>query len=300
MDFTNLIADENHWLNKHFTSGRAGRKIEYTVIHYAAGNLSLKGYYNVWQTRQASAQYAVDQNGRIGQYVKDANTAWTNGNFDANCKSITIEHSNIGNEFSEMTIEYGARLVAAIHKAYGLGLPQWMVNVFPHNHFAATSCPGPLSTGTEYNRRFMLRAQAWYLDGADNNGDTAVLYPAAPKSLSDGLWGSGTTRRLQEVVGAPYVDGIISRQNAGFRANIPGCTTGWEFTPGGRVPGSQTISHVQERLGVNADGLIGPNTVNALIRRYKSESGATVEDARLDAPSRTIKAMQERLSDGRF
>ncbi len=52
--------------------------------------------------------------------------------------------------------------MAAICKAYGLGRPEWRVNVFPHRDFQATSCPGPLREGTSYHNRYMARAQQWY------------------------------------------------------------------------------------------------------------------------------------------
>lgn len=300
MDFVNLKADENHWMQKHYTKGRSGRKLQYTVIHYAYGDLSLQAYYNVWQSRQASAQYAVDRNGRIGQYVRDADTAWTNGNFDANCKSITIEHSNQGDNFTDATIENGARLVAAIHRAYNLGRPEWGINVFGHSDFASTSCPGQLKRGTDYNRRYMERAQAWYDSGPAASNPT----PSSPSDNSnlvvDGIWGRATTHKLQDVLNAPFIDGVISRQNSNYRKYAPGCTTGWEWTRDGIKPGSQTIRLIQERLNVFQDGILGAVTTNALISHYKDASGATVRDGRIDNPSRTVRAMQSALNRGDF
>ena len=61
-----LEADENLLMNTHYTPGRSGRNIDKIVIHHNAGNLSIAGCYNLWQTREASAHYQVDANGRIG------------------------------------------------------------------------------------------------------------------------------------------------------------------------------------------------------------------------------------------
>ena len=40
-----------------------------------AGDLTVKGCYDVWQTREASAHYQVESSGRIGQLVHDRDNA---------------------------------------------------------------------------------------------------------------------------------------------------------------------------------------------------------------------------------
>lgn len=160
MDFKNLKADKDLILSKHFSSGRSGRKVEFIVPHYAAGDLSLEGYYSVWQSRQASAHYAVDSYGKCAQLVWERDTAWSCGNWDANCKSISIEHSNRGNVITEECRDTGAHLVAALCIGYNLGRPQWGKNVRMHRDFAATVCPGPIAT--TYKDSYIQRAQYWY------------------------------------------------------------------------------------------------------------------------------------------
>lgn len=120
MDFENLNADVNKILTKHFTRGRGGYGIEFVVIHYNAGDLTVEGCYNVWQTREASAHYQVESSGRIGQLVWDGDMAWHAGNGTANRKSIGIEHANQGNTMTDACIENGAHLCAAICKYYKL------------------------------------------------------------------------------------------------------------------------------------------------------------------------------------
>ena len=162
MDFENLKADVERILTQHYTSGRSGHSIEFTVLHYNAGDLTVEDCYNVWQSREASAQYQVCSDGTVGQLVNDWDTAWHAGDWDTNCRSIGIEHANQGNSITDACLESGAHLVAAIHKYYGLGRPEWMRNVFPHCHFSPTSCPGPLKEGTSYHNKYMKRAQYWY------------------------------------------------------------------------------------------------------------------------------------------
>lgn len=162
-DFVNLQPDEYRLMNVHYTAGRSGCKIDKIVLHHNAGNLSIDGIWNVWQTRQSSAHYQVDANGRIGQLVNDWDTAWHAGDWYANLTSIGIEHADISTDpwrISDATLESGAHLVAALCRYYGLGRPAWMVNVFPHYQFSSTSCPS--SIAGDQRDAYMLRAQQWY------------------------------------------------------------------------------------------------------------------------------------------
>lgn len=162
-DWETLQPDATYWMRKHYMPGRAGRKIEKIVIHHNAANLSLRQIYDVWQVRQASAHYQVDAAGRVGQYVRLTDTAWAVGG-GMNSSTISIEHAN--NRFapawtvSDATLENGAHLVAALCHHYQLGPPRWGINVFPHQAFYPTACPGALA-GSQ-NAAYMARARYWY------------------------------------------------------------------------------------------------------------------------------------------
>lgn len=175
MDFRNLRADVELYISKHFTPGRCGRRIEFVGIHHtAAVGLTVRGCYGVWQARPASAHYLVQSDGVIGQLVHDGDTAWALGDFDANCRSINIEHTDNGANpwtVSEACLDSGAHLVAALCHAYGLGRPVWGRNVRPHKAFAATACPGELA-GSQRDA-YMARAQHYYdLMAAGSAADT--------------------------------------------------------------------------------------------------------------------------------
>lgn len=127
----------------------------------------------------------------------------------------------------------------------------------------------------------------------------APVQSAGGKLDVDGYWGSATTLKLQTVLGAPYKDGIISRQNPDHKWRMPACTSGWEWGLGDGS-GSQTIKLVQAKIGVSQDGIIGPSTINALIKYYMPSSGATELDGKLDEASMTVKAMQRALNNNTF
>lgn len=185
MDWDNLVADVNCILTKHFTEGRSGKSIDKVVVHHNAGNLTVEGCYSVWQSREASAHYQVETSGRIGQLVWDSDTAWACGNWDANCTSISVEHANDSTTnwtISDACLDAGAHLVAAICKYYGLGRPEWLVNVFPHSYFSATSCPGQIY-GTQKDE-YMTRCQSWY---DEMTGTTSGSSSSSSSSGSSGL-----------------------------------------------------------------------------------------------------------------
>lgn len=193
-----LDADVNMILNKHFNTGRNGRKIDKVILHHNAGNLTVEGCYNVWQTRQASAHYQVDINGTIGQLVWDSDTAWHAGNSEANLTSIGIEHANNNRNpwtISDATLDAGAHLVASICKKFNLGEPQWLVNVFPHSYFSSTECPGEIAKSQK--DKYMATAKKYYhemMGTADKPTGPAKTVSELAQEVIQGKWGNGGDR----------------------------------------------------------------------------------------------------------
>lgn len=131
-----------------------------------------------------------------------------------------------------------------------------------------------------------------------SKGETGGIEDYLPDNLAeDGYWGRATTIALQVYFGTT-VDGIVSSQDAYWESRNPGLGTGWEWVES--AEGSQLIIAMQRVLGVKRDGLIGPDTDNALIKRFMGSSGATELDGKLDGPSVTIKAMQHSLNEWKF
>ena len=84
MDWFKLEADKTMIIPRHYTDGRQGRSIEGVTVHHMAGDLTTEGCYGVWSNREASAHYAVEADGTIGQLVNDWDTAWACGDWEAN------------------------------------------------------------------------------------------------------------------------------------------------------------------------------------------------------------------------
>lgn len=242
MDFENLKADVNRIMPTHFTKGRRGRTLQFTVIHYNDGDLSVEDCYSVWQSREASAHYQVASDGTVGQLVWDADTAWHAGNWDANCKSIGIEHANQGDSITDACLESGAHLLAAIHKFYGLGRPEWGVNVFPHCRFSATDCPGPLKEGTSFHNRYMARAQQWYdaMVGGTEPGDAPTGEQTQPGGEHAGQGFGGTYRCTVNYLRVRDAPGLGGNEVAHYGAGGTVVLDDWYSIADGYVWGRYT------------------------------------------------------------
>ena len=215
MNYETLTADQNLIMNKHYTPGRGVHVIDKVVVHHNAGKLTTRGCWNVWQTRQASAHYQVEESGKIGQLVWDKDTAWHAGNWLANQTSIGIEHANSNVEagiISPATLEAGAHLVAAICKYYRLGRPQWGKNVFPHKYFSATGCPGQIA-GIQ-RAAYMERAAYWYdtMTGQKPAPAPNVDLEALASAVIAGKYGNGEARKRALGTNYQAVQTIVNRR----------------------------------------------------------------------------------------
>jgi hypothetical protein len=135
--------------SSNYTKGRSGNKIKKITIHHMAGVLTAAQCGNVFKAsgRGASAHYGVGSDGKIGQYVDEANTAWSDGNWTSNCTSVSIEvaNSSRGGQWpvSSKSIQLTIKLVADIAKRNKLGKLVAGKNLTWHSMYAATACPGP-------------------------------------------------------------------------------------------------------------------------------------------------------------
>ena len=190
-----------------FTYGRSGRNIEAVTIHHMAGKLTAEQCGRIFQQvgRYGSSHYGIGYNGEIASYVDEENTAWTNSNWDSNCKSVTIETSNseIGGSWpvSDASLNALIKLVADIAKRNGLGTLVPGQNLTWHSMFADTTCPG------DY-----LRSKMQYIADEANKLNAPAPEPTPSKSVDElaqeviaGLWGNQPERQQRlEAAGYDY------------------------------------------------------------------------------------------------
>ena len=191
----------------------------------------------------------------------------------------------------------GARLVAALCWGYNLGRPAWCVNVFPHQYFSSTACPGQLAT--THRERYMAEAQRFYdeLTGGGaptvSRSEVRAEAPAEqPHGLAvDGVPGPATISALQAALGTP-VDGIVSGQYKGNQKYVPASDglRNWEWLYVGSGP-SPMVMELQRRVGAEVDGIIGPRTIS----RFQERLGVDVDGYWGAA---TTRVLQEKLNRG--
>lgn len=278
------------------TQSRGGTAVRYIVVHYVGAGTSAPGSalanckYFAGGNRQASAHYFIDD-GSIYEYADPSVATWHCGDGHGrygitNNNSIGIEVCNNGGPYTAAEIDRLTWLVQRLMKQYGVPASRVV------RHYDASRKMCPLYYAQNPSAWKSLHAQI--TGGSSSGGGTVV-----PKAIAvDGYWGCDTTIKAQSIVGTP-ADGVVSSQDASRRGILKGCTFGWEFMTG--AVGSQLIIALQRVWGVEADGFMGPNTVNAMIGYYmKRGSGAKVKDGRLDGPSLTIKQFQRDLNAGRI
>lgn len=128
-------------------------KIKKITIHHMAGNLSVETCGNVFASpsRQASSNYGIGSDGRVGMYVEEKNRAWTSSSAANDNQAVTIEVANdqIGGNWhvSDTALNKLIELCVDICKRNGIEKLIYTGdasgNLTRHNMFTATTCPGP-------------------------------------------------------------------------------------------------------------------------------------------------------------
>jgi peptidoglycan hydrolase-like protein with peptidoglycan-binding domain len=237
---SNLVSLEVPSYKGNYTVGRSGRKIEAITIHHMAGILSAKRCGEIFQRvgRYGSSHYGIGFNGEIAQYVDEANTAWTNSNWDSNCKSITIETSNSTLApswlVSDNVLNILIKLVADIAKRNNIKLVKGKTLTW-HSMFNNTQCPGNYLLGKfDY-----IIAEANKL----NNPKPAVNFLGTKGYL--GFGDKGTN-----------VEKICAFMRKTFPTYSPASILGNYYGP----ILTKSIKDLQKRTKIKVDGYVGPIT----------------------------------------
>lgn len=133
-------------------SGKRKYPITKITIHHMAGNLSIETCGELFSksSRQASSNYGIGTDGRVGLYVDEANRAWTSSNSDNDNRAITIEVANDGGapywHVSDKALAKLIDLCTDICKRNGIKQLNYTGdktgNLTMHKWFKATDCPG--------------------------------------------------------------------------------------------------------------------------------------------------------------
>ena len=124
--------------------------------------------------------------------------------------------------------------------------------------------------------------------------DEADTVPTGTDSLNDKWWGSATTRALQASMNLP-ASGWIDDQDEDNEDYFPRSGTGWDWVANPQ-DGSDAIAELQRRLDIDADGIAGPATVEALQEHLRNRGHELTVDGYCGY--RTVECLQFELTRG--
>jgi hypothetical protein len=261
------------------------KKTSVTLHHNGGVNVSHQEILNTWKTRPASAHFDVDTNGNVAQYVKVDEYAWAVGDNYGNQSTISIEQADStgapGWVVSETTWKASARLAAWLF-IHVIQEPPSSDNVFPHQHWSSTDCPGPWVLTNWITILNEIKYQYNILRGLTPGPVPSPPSPASNSLLVDGQLGTKTIWRWQQIMHTP-VDGVIS-----ITSNLVAAVQR-------ELNSKISAGLVVDGQGIRQDG--HPyKTVHAL-QKYLG----TTQDSVMSLPvSEVVKELQRRLNKGSF
>jgi len=243
-------------------------KITHIVIHHMAGNCSIEVCGEIFApvARQASSQYGVGSDGRIGQYCYEENRSWCTSSGEIDHKAITIEVADDGRNpwhTSDKAYKSTVKLCADICKRNGIEKLTYTGdkrgNLHCHCWYANTDCPG-----------------GWWLNGKLKQLCVEVNEMLAPQAYTGNLPTKYPKRNKDGV----YSVGDGYEKNTSFKTQIKRIQKFCNWMIGANLAvdgcyGAKTKKAVftcQKQLGLkNPHGQWGPQTTE-LAKHYRKSS----------------------------
>lgn len=145
-------------INKNFTPGRNGHRIDTITIHHMAGRLTLEQCRSCFTgSRRASSNYGIDAAGRVAMYVREEDTSWCSSSTANDSRAVTVELANdeIGGDWhvSDFTMQACVELCYSICVRNEIKRLVWrndpmlldrpeLQNMTIHRWFKNKLCPG--------------------------------------------------------------------------------------------------------------------------------------------------------------
>lgn len=212
------------------SSNPRNNKIKKITIHHMAGNLSVETCGRVFngKNRQASSNYGIGSDGRVGMYVEEKNRAWTSSSPSNDNQAITIEVANDGGantnwHVSDKALAKLIDLCVDICKRNGIASLNYTGdangNLTRHNMFANTTCPGPYLQSkfpyiaSEVNKRLNDSSTS-----VPSNDISSKSVDELAKEVIAGKYGNGDARK--SALGSRYGE-VQARVNEILIGNKP-------------------------------------------------------------------------------
>lgn len=185
-------------------------KIDTVTIHCVVGQCSVEQLGEIFSKTagQASSNYGIGPDGRIGMYVKEKDRSWCSSNASNDNRAITIEvASDTKHPYAVTDAAYEAliKLLVDICKRNNIKSLKWqgdkkligkidMQNMTVHRWFANKSCPGDYlyskhgEIAAEVNKQLLPIV-------ADTPSSDEKSIDTIAKEVIAGKWGVGTNRK---------------------------------------------------------------------------------------------------------
>lgn len=120
------------------------------TIHHMAGQLSVEQCGKIFQSRQASSNYGIGTDGRVGMYCEEKDRSWCSCSYDNDNRAITVECANDGGspDWHVSDVVLNKLIDLCVDICQRNGIPKLIYtgdssgNLTRHNMFWATACPG--------------------------------------------------------------------------------------------------------------------------------------------------------------
>lgn len=156
MTYTNSLLVDYTRISPHRGS-RNGHVIDTITIHCAAAQASVETLGSLFQTKQASANYGIGADGRVGMYVEEKDRSWCTSNNANDARAVTIEVACDNRHpyaVKDAVYKKLITLVADICKRNGIAKLVWSTdkydrmnhkggcNMTVHRDYENKACPG--------------------------------------------------------------------------------------------------------------------------------------------------------------
>lgn len=197
--------------------------IDKITIHHMAGDLSVETCGNLFAkpSYEASSNYGIGSDGRVGLYVDEGDRAWASASPSNDNRAVNIEVANdaTGGDWPVSDAAYRKLIDLCVDICQRNGIKALNYtggadgNLTEHRMFTATVCPGP------YLHKRMGRIAAEV--NSRLSAQPAKSVDEVAREVIRGEWGNGSDRR-QRLKAAGYdYDTVQDRVNAILTGDEP-------------------------------------------------------------------------------
>ena len=254
VDYTRLSPNRSHPRN---------HTIDKITIHHMAGNLSVEGCGSVFAnaSREASANYGIGSDGRVGLYVDEGDRSWASASPSNDNRAVNIEvaNSSTGGDWPVSDAAYSKLIDLCVDICQRNGIKALNYtgdakgNLTEHRMFMATTCPGPYlharmgRIAAEVNKRLGKTSPAKAPAKTNNTTKEDTIHMEL-RMLKRGMTGNDVHAAM-----------VLMKDKGYYPYDVTG-----DHTFGPKM--EQGLVKMQKANGLGADGILGSASWNFLLK----------------------------------